>query len=179
MTRRGPKTQPKTTATPGPVPDPPDWLTDPRSLEFWNRYALQLNALGLLENLDATAFAMLCDGVVAYLDASEQLVASELVQTVGKNGAQQQNPLVSIIRQQAKGVRELLAEFGMTPQSRTALTGSTSATPIDAEQDPFELLLKQYGDQFNGGPKPKKRTTRTASRKRPAKRSNKGKRRTT
>lgn len=145
MGKRGPKPAPNTTAKPGPIPEPPDFLTHPDALDVWQRYAVPLNALGLLESLDAIAFGMLCDAVVGYAQAAEQLSREDLVQVVGEGGALQQHPLVSIVRQQSKGVRELLSEFGMTPGSRSALTGSTSATPHTGEVDPLEELMKQHG----------------------------------
>lgn len=146
MAKRGPKTAPERTIKPGPLPDPPAFLDNAEALKLWHQYAPALNRLGLLETLDALAFAMLCDAVVAYREARDQLEPHNLVVHVGEHGAEQQNPLVSIIRQQSKAVREFLCEFGMTPGSRTSLTGSTSATPRGAELDPLEQLMASMGE---------------------------------
>jgi P27 family predicted phage terminase small subunit len=145
MAKRGPKTTPKTAVNPGPLPDPPAFVDSSEALAIWHQYAPALNRLGLLETLDAIAFGMLCDACVAYVQARDQLSPDNLVITVGEFGAEQQNPLVSIIRQQSKAVREFLGEFGMTPGSRSALTGSTSATPGQQEVDPLEALMSQFG----------------------------------
>jgi len=183
MGKRGPKTQPKTSGEPGPIPDPPEWMTDDRAIAVWNKYATALNALGLLESLDTLAFAMLCESAVSYVDARSQLSPHELVQMVGENGALQQNPLVSIIRQLSKGTLDLFAEFGLTPASRTALTGSTAATPPGDNIDPFEAVLNEYDSAINHTDPPvtprkraakkkavaKKRPARKAVKKRPVK----------
>lgn len=169
MGKRGPKTTPQSVARPGPVPAPPDWMTDENALAIWEQYQGPLNALGLLETLDAVAFAMLCEAIVAYRDARSQLSPDDLVQSVGEAGALQQHPLVSIIRQQSKAVREFLAEFGMTPASRTALTGSTSAIPAGDQTDPFERVLSEFAEPEPPATPP---TKRKAAKKpaRPAKR---------
>jgi len=145
MAQRGRKAQPKTVIQPGPMPSPPEWLAGENALAMWHKYGPTLNALGLLESLDAIAFAMLCDSLDALLKQREKLDGVPLVVMVGENGAEQQHPLVGIVRQQFKAVQSLLAEFGLTPSSRTALTGSTSVKPIEAAVDPLEALMEQMG----------------------------------
>ncbi len=128
------------------MPDPPEWMTSDRATQLWNQYGPTLNKLGLLETLDAVGFSMLCESIDAYILASDQLSADDLVLTVGEFGAQQQNPLVAIVRQQSKAVRELLSEFGMTPTGRIRLTGSTSAEPVETQAlDPLEELARRMG----------------------------------
>lgn len=177
MGKRGPKTQPNALPEPGPLPDPPEWLEDSVSLQHWHKYGPILNRLGLLESLDAVAFGMLCDAIACFLSARDQLPADELVVYVGENGAAAQNPLVSIIRQQAKAIKDLLSEFGMTPSSRTGLTGSTSVERTAKELDPLEELAKQFGSA-EPPPKPttprrrlakKKAAKKKAAKKRPTK----------
>ncbi|MBL8819097.1 MAG: P27 family phage terminase small subunit [Planctomyces sp.] len=144
MATRGPKPKPKVTIDPGPMPEPPDWLVDSRSVALWNQYGPVLNRLGLLESLDAIGFAMLCDAIAFYLDAAEKIDMDELVVYCGESGSPAPNPLVGIVRAQAKAVRELLIEYGMTPNGRIRLTGSTSVKPVDLEQlDPLEQLARR------------------------------------
>lgn len=168
MAPRGPKPKSKSAIAPGPMPDPPDWMTADRSLQIWNQYGPILNKLGLLESLDAVGFSLLCDAIDAYLQASDQLSRDELVLLVGDSNSPVQNPLVAIVRQQSKAIRELLIEFGMTPTGRVRLTGSTSVQPVDVGgMDPLEELAKRMNA---GSPpaKPEKPTT-PARRKKAAK----------
>jgi P27 family predicted phage terminase small subunit len=180
--KRGPKPQVTGTPTPGPMPDPPEFL-DSKALAVWRRYGPPLNALGLLESLDAIAFGMLCDAVVAWESTRDKLDDEQLFQCVGEGGALQQHPLVSIVRQNQKAVREFLTEFGMTPGSRTALTGSTSATPGDGDVDPMEALLGHAMKSAGGvtppaEQQPSAHTRRTKKKPKPkaAKKKPKGKR---
>jgi len=170
MAQRGRKAQPKTVIQPGPMPDPPDWLQGEDSLALWHRYGPTLNALGLLESLDAVTFALLCDAYEALLQQRIELATVPLVVAVGENGAEQQHPLVGIVRQQVKSLQGLLSEFGMTPSSRTSLTGSTSTKPIQADIDPLEELMKQVGDMAPAtDPQPTTpRKRRKAAKKKPA-----------
>ena len=172
--KRGPKTKPKQDGKPGPLPDPPEWLGDV-GVEHWERYGPTLNRLGLLESLDALAFGLLCDAIDAYLRAREELSAEELVILTGKENYPTQNPLVSIVRQQSKAIRELLSEFGMTPSSRTNLTGSTSCEPPDDERDPLEQLVSQMGSSQSQSAEPPKPPRRRAKKKTTAKKATKKK----
>ena len=164
--KRGPKTRPQTTAEPGPLPERPDWVTSDRAIELWEQFGRSLNQLGLLESLDAVAFGMLCEGFAAWLQAVQELSTEQLVQLVGEQHHPTQNPLVSIVRQNSKGVRELLSEFGMTPASRTQLTGSTSATRQTTAVDPLEELAKKFGSAMppEPVPTPKRRAVRKKKR---------------
>jgi P27 family predicted phage terminase small subunit len=111
---------------------------------MWRDYAPTLNRLGLLETLDAIAFAMLCDSVAGYRRIREELSREELVIHTGESGYPTPNPLCSLLRGQTKGVRELLSDFGMTPSSRSSLTGSTSITGPQEERDPLADLITGF-----------------------------------
>lgn len=144
MAPRGPKPKQQNAVAPGPMPDPPDWMTSDRALQLWHQYGPILNKLGLLESLDAIGFSMLCEGIDFYLTASNELSREELVVHVGESGSPAPNPLVAIVRGQAKAIRELLIEYGMTPTGRIRLTGSTSIQPVDMKaMDPLEELAKK------------------------------------
>lgn len=167
MAPRGPKPKAKNAIAPGPMPSPPVWmLENVRAVQLWNQYGPVLNKLGLLESLDAVGFSLLCEAIDAYLIARDQLGDEELVVTVGESFSPQQNPLVSIVRQQTKAIRELLIEFGMTPTGRIRLTGSTSVQPVDvAGLDPLEELAKK----MNAGVPPAAKPTTPARRQKAAK----------
>jgi P27 family predicted phage terminase small subunit len=150
---------------PGRCPEPPEWTAgSPETLELWNTYAPILNRLGLLETLDQLAFGMLCDAVAGYLRIRDELQAEQLVLLIGDNGYPTPNPLAALMRGQTKAVRELLSDFGMTPSSRSSLTGSTSVEPRAADEaDPLAALLDELNRPIPLA-KPK-----AAARKRPTK----------
>lgn len=176
MAPRGPKPKQQNAIAPGPMPDPPDWMNSERALQVWHQYGPILNKLGLLESLDAIGFSMLCEGIDFYLEASDQLSREDLVVYVGESNSPQQNPLVAVVRSQAKAIRELLVEYGMTPTGRVRLTGSTSVQPVEIKAlDPLEELAKK----MNGGlppalPEP---PVTPARRKKAAKKASKSRRR--
>lgn len=148
------------------MPEPPVWMLDNhRAMQLWEQYGPVLNKLGLLESLDAVGFSLLCEAIDAYLIARDQLGDEELVVTVGESFSPMQNPLVAIVRQQTKAIRELLIEFGMTPTGRIRLTGSTSVQPVDvAGLDPLEELARK----MNAGVPPAAKPTTPARRKKAA-----------
>lgn len=150
------------------MPEPPDWLEGSHeALKLWRQYAPTLNSLGLLETLDAVAFAMLCDCFGGYLRLRQELGNEQLVLLCGDTNYPTSNPLSAMIRSQTKALRELLADFGMTPTSRTSLTGSTSIVPRATEAvDPLAELLKQMNVQMVL-PSPKKPTKKIAAKKSP------------
>ena len=171
MATRGPKPKSKNAIAPGPMPDPPEWMDSPRSLQLWHQYGPTLNRLGLLESLDAVGFSMLCDAIDFWLSASDQLSREELVVPAGESSSQP-NPLVAIVRSQSKAIRELLTEFGMTPTGRVRLTGSTSVQPVEVKAlDPLEELAKR----MNAGVPPAvaEKPTTPARRKKAAKKGSK------
>lgn len=89
---------------------------------------------------------MLCDAVAGYVHLREQLSGEDLVMLAGDSGYPTPNPLCALMRSQTKAVRELLSDFGMTPASRTSLTGSTSAEPRrNDDADPLAALVAGFG----------------------------------
>lgn len=178
MATRGPKPKSKNAIAPGPMPDPPDWMTSERSLQLWHQYGPTLNKLGLLESLDAIGFSMLCEGIDFWLETSDKLSTQDLVEHVGESGSPVPNPLVAMVRAQAKAIQNLLTEFGMTPTGRVRLTGSTSVQPVEVQaMDPLEELAKR----MNAGVPPaaivEPKPTTPARRKKAAKKASKSRKR--
>lgn len=156
-------------------PDPPEWVRDSETaLQLWHEHAPTLNSLGLLEKLDAVAFAMLCDAIAGYLRIRDELGSEQLVLFAGESGYPTPNPLCALMRGQTKAVRELLSDFGMTPSSRSSLTGSTSIEPRTGEEiDPISELIKALAippaassaPRKSAKKRPKKPTKKPAKRK--------------
>ena len=158
MAQRGRKPQPKPSKTgPGICPDRPDWIESDEAVEFWDQFAGSLNALGLLESLDAPAFGMLASAFAAWRQIKAEAAKSPHTNIVGENGAVQVDPIHQLAAQQTKAVLTLLSEFGMTPVSRTKLTGSTSASPANPLADPMAALF----DEVTAAKTPKPTTPAT------------------
>lgn len=170
MATRGRKRGIEVRTPPGPKPDPPSWLNE-TARGLWEQYADTLNALGILERLDAISFGILCDSIAALEDMKDEFRRDgSYTNSVGENGAIQANPLVQLIAQQTKGVITLASEFGMTPRGRINLTGSLSCDPDAGQLNPMEALLAEVRGFDPSRPQetPEPAST-TAARKKPAK----------
>lgn len=165
MAQRGRKRSLTSKTPPGPKPDPPDWITDD-GRDIWDRYADTINALGLLEVLDAVSFSLLCDSIAALQDMRDEFARNpDWTNLVGENGALQVNPICQLIAQQVKAVLSMAAEFGMTPRGRVNLTGSLSCNPDPGAVNPMEQLLREVTG--NGGPAATPKPEAPAARKPP------------
>ena len=109
------------------MPEPPAHLSE-EALAQWDLVAPQLNAVGMLAKLDGTAMEMYC---VAY---GNWVHAQEKIRQFGplikhKSGALQQSPYMQMANKSFEQMRQMIAEFGMTPSSRSGLI---------AEKDPLD-----------------------------------------
>ena len=156
MGRRGPKPTPTATlrlrgswradarkSEPKPklgAPPMPSWLSREAKAE-WKRVVPELERLGLLSQLDRAALALYAQAYGRWAEAEKELVVHGLIVKT-KSGMLIQNPYLWIANRAAKQMSEMLAEFGMSPSSRTRVTATK---PTDADnakmrffsQDPF------------------------------------------
>ena len=100
------------------LPKPPAHLDD-TALHEWHRLSRRLKAAGLLADLDWTALAALCVAFSRWCFAEEQIKKTGLVYKVGTQI--QPNPFLTISRQERDTMMRILAEFGMSPASRSRL----------------------------------------------------------
>jgi P27 family predicted phage terminase small subunit len=84
----------------------------------WKRIAEQLSRLGLLTTIDRAALALYCDAYGRWLEAVASLQKYGTV-IKSPSGFPVQSPYVAIANKAGEQVRLLLAEFGMSPASRT------------------------------------------------------------
>lgn len=99
---------------------PPVWLSeDARSV--WDRLAPDLERKGLLTPWDVDTFAILCDAIVQYQQASA-LVARGGVLIRGHRNAATKNPAMQLVRDTAQTVRAYAGEFGLTPSARSEIS---------------------------------------------------------
>ena len=108
-------------AQPDPeIPTPPDHLNE-IALEEYKSISKQLFDVGLLTGIDKTALAAYCEAYSVWKEAC--IIRNDLGKTwmteVTTNGNTIQHPIVGIINQSRKAMKEYLIEFGMTPASRS------------------------------------------------------------
>lgn len=121
------------------APKCPAWLEGEAKKE-WKRMAKQLEVMGVLTQVDATAFAGYCQAYARWKEAEEFITKHG---TIFKTpaGYIQQVPQVSIAQTYLKIMKDFCSEFGLTPSSRSRICISTDAEP----DDPMEKLLKKAG----------------------------------
>jgi P27 family predicted phage terminase small subunit len=100
----------------------------------WRRIAPELAALGLLAKIDRTALALYCDSYARWIEAIRSIEQYGVV-IKSPNGYPMQSPYVAIANKAGEQVRLLLAEFGMSPSSRTRVHATP---PPSAEESAFE-----------------------------------------
>lgn len=101
---------------PQPVcPAPPRWMNRAEKRE-WRRVAPVLARMGVLTEADLPALEAYCTCYAKWREAREKAKVG-VIET--KSGYVTQNPLINVEQKYLAQMRLLLAEFGMTPSSRT------------------------------------------------------------
>jgi P27 family predicted phage terminase small subunit len=119
------------------IPPCPKFLQgDARKL--YKKTAKKLARIGLMTELDDMALAMLCQGWAEYLEATDQVRKSGIL-VKSPNGFPVLNPYLTAANQALKKVRALLAEFGMTPGSRSRIHAAATS---EESADEWTKLLK-------------------------------------
>jgi len=118
-----------------PVPDrapySPRFLSEEAKKE-WRRIVGMLMELGLYTELDYAALAMYCQVFGRWVQAERALAFQELVLT-GSEGGMYQNPMLHVANKSWEQMRKILAEFGLTPSSRSRLQLKAKEEPSLAE----------------------------------------------
>jgi P27 family predicted phage terminase small subunit len=102
----------------------------------WYRLARQLVDAGIATQLDRSALAIYCQAWGEWCEAVEHLNKGERTFTTD-SGYQQQTPWVGMARAAAETMRKFMAEFGLTPSSRSRLPD-----PDDKTLDPFQEFMQ-------------------------------------
>jgi P27 family predicted phage terminase small subunit len=119
------------------IPPCPGYLPGEARKQY-QKTAKKLARIGLMTELDDMALAMLCAEWQQYLDATEQVKKSGIL-VKSPNGFPVLNPYLAVANQAIKRVRSLLAEFGMTPGSRSRIHAAATS---DDSDDEWSKLLK-------------------------------------
>ena len=106
-----------------PVPDSVPYV--PRHLNTeakreWRRIVKVLMDLGLYTEVDRAALAMYCQAWGRWVGAERELIKKGAVLTSDK-GNLYQNPWLHVANKAWEQMRKVLAEFGLTPSSRSRL----------------------------------------------------------
>lgn len=119
-----------------PVPDrapyAPRYLNKDAQKE-WRRVVGVLIELGLYTDLDYAALAMYCQAYGRWVQMERELADEDLV-LVGAEGGLYQNPKLHVANKAWEQMRKILAEFGLTPSSRSRLELKGGDEPSLAEQ---------------------------------------------
>ena len=120
------------------VPEPPEWLSDV-ALEHWRTLAPELDAAGVLTIADGHALALLCEAFSEWRAAREAIErhGETLTRTTAAgNSTVMARPEVAMRSDAWSRMKLMLAEFGMTPGSRSRV----NATP-KKEKSNFEKFI--------------------------------------
>jgi P27 family predicted phage terminase small subunit len=123
------------------IPACPDHL-DATARKEWDRVSKLLVGMKVLTEADYIALGNLCQAYSTLITAQRQLNKSGILYKAS-SGYVQQSPLLGIITAQTTIVNKLLAEFGLTPSSRTrvAIVDTTPKRP-----NRFAMLDQPYED---------------------------------
>ncbi len=133
-------------SAPQVTPKPPKRLL-PEAKKEWKRLAEPMVALGLLTEVDTSAFAELCQNYAYYLAADAEILKLGEKGTVAlqktPSGYMQQHPLLSLRKQYYETWRKGLSDFGLTPASRARLMvgDPVSERGVPCGDDDMERLL--------------------------------------
>ncbi len=123
------------------MPTCPDHLDD-IARKRWNELSAMLFDLGLLTQIDGDALAAYCQLYSDWVHLSNEITADgsdvQLKHTIDPGGNEflemKPNPRIIMKRETLKLLKSFLAEFGMTPSSRTRLGVEPKAGKSEMEE---------------------------------------------
>jgi len=112
-------------------PSAPGHMSD-RGREAWGYVVALLDRMGVLTEADALALELLCEARADWLSARDEIriAGGETYTTEG--GLIKAHPAVAMRNDAARRMQSLLAEFGMSPSSRSKV----SVMNLDDKTDP-------------------------------------------
>ena len=121
------------TAPPG-APECPDHLNDLAKVEWWYMSSV-LDEMGLLSRADRAALEIYCQTFAQWREACDMVAKhGAVIQMKTKAGVQpKRNPFDLIRERTGQTCARLLAEFGLTPSSRSRVHVEKKATDDFAE----------------------------------------------
>ncbi|MEQ8199569.1 MAG: phage terminase small subunit P27 family [Clostridiaceae bacterium] len=119
------------------APKCPVWL-EAEAKKEWRRMSKTLEAIGVLTQVDASAFAGYCQAYARWKEAEEFLSKHGTIFKT-PSGYIQQVPQVSIAQTYLKIMKDFCSEFGLTPAARSRISVSTAEGNYE---DPMEDILR-------------------------------------
>ncbi len=117
---------------PTAIPYAPRFL-NAEARDEWNRMVNILVQMGLYTEVDRAALAMYCQAWGRWVVAERRLASEgEIIQS--EQGGTYQNPWRHEANKAQEQMRRMLAEFGLTPSSRSRLSAPAPAEPSLADQ---------------------------------------------
>ena len=111
----------------------PSWL-EPEAKKEWKRMARTLESMGILTQVDMTAFAGYCQAYARWKEAEEFITQhGTIVRT--PSGYWQQVPQVSIAQTYLKVMNRFAEQFGLTPASRSRIVADNAASGVVDEME--------------------------------------------
>ena len=118
------------------IPECPPHLNKIAKAE-WKRITMELDALGLIGEIDRAALAACCSAWADFVEASDALEDEGAV-SENAQGSPIRNPWMLIKKQAMDQVVRFYAEFGMTPSSRSRVQSDK-----DTPEEELEKMLWQ------------------------------------
>ncbi len=122
------------------LPAPPRHLSAEAKRE-WKRTGRELLALGLMTEIDKAALAIYCQAWGRWVEA-ETALRTYGIMVRSPGGIPMQSPYLAVANKAMEQMRSLLAEFGLSPSSRTRLHVEPAR-----ELDPLEELRQRGRDR--------------------------------
>jgi P27 family predicted phage terminase small subunit len=117
------------------LPEPPDELTR-HATALWGRLVPRLVELEMVEDIDATALAVLCECYATWNEARQALADEGPTYEAPESKLRKRNPAAAVASQAGKDLLALLTQFGLTPAARARL-GIVLEDAGDDQDDPF------------------------------------------
>ena len=118
---------------------PPEWLTA-GAKRFWRKVAPQLEGAGIATGLDVACFAALAEAYASWRGALARIAEHGPTYST-LSGLVRPRPEVAMAARAERSMAALLAEFGLTPSSRTRLGVELPRAP-----GPLRQLIEQGKD---------------------------------
>lgn len=96
----------------------------------WKRVVYELHDAGLLTRVDRAALAAYCQAYSRWVRASRELENQPLILETA-SGYRYQHPLLGVQNNALEAMRKFMAEFGMTPSSRSRVKAEVPAEGPD------------------------------------------------
>lgn len=114
--------------------------------KFWDAHADELERLGILTGVDASAFRLMAEHYAFAVQAAKELREDGRLTVEGREGPKK-HPLLQALRDNSLAFKSYAVEFGMTPSARSRLQ-----LPDDAEQLSLaDALFKAITDEEADG----------------------------